>query len=165
MTDDEVSRTWELGQLARHDIIAVVPEDRRTRRPFRPGAGTATARSRIGLRVSVCLSERRGQIFANAVEERAMALARAFYRVPMDHVFSLQRQPGATCVAARQRRGGDPRKTSPALAATLVLAAGRVSADSAVPCRALVAARPQIWVARSRRSPSTSQSQRRRHPG
>jgi len=88
ITDDEVLDSPELGQLAsRHDIVAVVPEDRdETSLPA--GSGYVHVRDiESGRRVSVGLSRKARSAFANAIVERHQALARAFYRVPMDHVF------------------------------------------------------------------------------
>ena len=88
MTDDEPLTSRELSMLAaRHDVIAIVPEDRaelqlpagsgyvtvkdlETRRKFHLGLGRGTRRR-----------------YAEEASRRRDALAAAFYRVPMDHVF------------------------------------------------------------------------------
>ena len=79
----------ELAQLAhKHDVIAVVPEDRaETELP--PGSGYLHVRDlESGRRVSVGLGRQaRAPSMPAAIRERRDALARAFYRVPMDHVF------------------------------------------------------------------------------
>jgi uncharacterized protein (DUF58 family) len=88
VTDDDVLNSPELGQLAaKHDVIAVVPEDRaETQLP--PGGGYIHLRDlESGRRVSVGLGRQARGAFAAAIAERREALARAFYRVPMDHVF------------------------------------------------------------------------------
>jgi uncharacterized protein (DUF58 family) len=88
VTDDDVLNSAELAQLAaKHDVIAVVPEDRaETELP--PGGGYIHLRDlESGRRVSVGLGRQARGAFAAAIAERRAALARAFYRVPMDHVF------------------------------------------------------------------------------
>jgi hypothetical protein len=88
VTDDDVLNSPELGQLAaKHDVIAVVPEDRaETQLP--PGSGYIQMRDlESGKRVSVALGRQARSAFSAAIAERREALARAFYRVPMDHVF------------------------------------------------------------------------------
>jgi uncharacterized protein (DUF58 family) len=88
VTDDNVLESSELGQLAaHHDLIAVVPEDR-AETTLPPGSGYVHLRDlETGRRVSVGLSARARDEFAAATRARREALARAFYRVPMDHVF------------------------------------------------------------------------------
>jgi uncharacterized protein (DUF58 family) len=88
VTDDAVLSSPELAQLAaRHDVIAVVPEDR-SETGLPPGGGYVQLRDlESGRRVAVGLgSQSRGR-YAAAVREHREELARAFYRVPMDHVF------------------------------------------------------------------------------
>jgi uncharacterized protein (DUF58 family) len=88
VTDDDVLESSELAQLAaHHDLIAVVPEDR-AETTLPPGSGYVHLRDlETGRRVSVGLGARARAEFASAVQSRREALARAFYRVPMDHVF------------------------------------------------------------------------------
>jgi len=88
VTDDNVLESGELSQLAaHHDLIAVVPEDR-AERTLPPGAGYVQLRDlESGRRVSVGLGSGARQAFAASARARRDALARAFYRVPMDHVF------------------------------------------------------------------------------
>src|SRR5262249_53724983 len=87
-TDDDALNSPELAQLAaKHDVIAVVPEDRaETELP--PGGGYLHMRDlESGRRVSVGLGRQARRAFAAAMAERRDQLGRAFYRVPMDHVF------------------------------------------------------------------------------
>src|SRR5450759_4192727 len=85
MTDDEVLGSRELAQLAsRHDVIAVVPEDR-AERALPPGQGYLRVRDLESRReATVGLSPRARRTYADAARERRQALTRAFYRVPMD---------------------------------------------------------------------------------
>jgi uncharacterized protein (DUF58 family) len=88
VTDDDVLNSPELAQLAaKHDVIAVVPEDRaETQLPA--GGGYIHVRDlESGRRVTVGLGRQARGAFAGAMAERRDALVRAFYRVPMDHVF------------------------------------------------------------------------------
>ena len=68
-------------------MIAVVPEDRaETELPA--GAGYVQMRDvESGRRVAVGLGRQARAGYAAAIEHRRQDLARAFYRVPMDHVF------------------------------------------------------------------------------
>jgi hypothetical protein len=78
----------ELALLAaKHDVIAVVPEDRaETELPA--GSGYVHLRDvESGRRVSVGLGRQARAGYAAAIASRREDLARAFYRVPMDHVF------------------------------------------------------------------------------
>ena len=88
VTDDPVLESSELAQLAaHHDVIAVVPEDR-AETSLPPGAGSVQVRDmETGRRMTVGRGARASRDFAAAVEARRAELARAFYRVPMDHVF------------------------------------------------------------------------------
>jgi uncharacterized protein (DUF58 family) len=88
VTSDEVLTSPELAHLAhKHDVVAVVPEDRaETELPA--GGGYLHMRDlESGRRVSVGLGRQARGRYADAIRERREALARAFYRVPMDHVF------------------------------------------------------------------------------
>jgi uncharacterized protein (DUF58 family) len=88
VTDDEVLTSPELAQLAaRHDVIAVVPQDRaETELPA--GAGYVRMRDlESGRLVSVGLGRGSRAAYATAIRSHREELARAFYRVPMDHVF------------------------------------------------------------------------------
>ena len=88
VTDDNVLESSALAQLAaHHDVIAVVPEDR-AEISLPPGGGYVHLRDlETRRRVSVGLGSRARDGFAAAARARREALARAFYRVPMDHVF------------------------------------------------------------------------------
>ena len=88
VTGDAALESPELAHLAhKHDVIAVVPEDRaETELPS--GAGYVHMRDvESGRRVSVGLGRQARAQYAGAVRARREELARAFYRVPMDHVF------------------------------------------------------------------------------
>ena len=88
VTGDNVLESSELAQLAaHHDLIAVVPEDR-AETSLPPGGGYVHMRDlESGRRITVGLGSGARQGFAAAAQSRREALARAFYRVPMDHVF------------------------------------------------------------------------------
>lgn len=88
VTSDDVLTSPELAHLAhKHDVVAVVSEDRaETELPA--GAGYLHLRDlESGRRISVGLGRRARSQYADAIRERRERLARAFYRVPMDHVF------------------------------------------------------------------------------
>jgi uncharacterized protein (DUF58 family) len=85
---DRALESPELAQLAaRHDVIAVVPEDRaETELPA--GAGYVHLRDvESGRRVSLGLGRQARADYSAAIQRRREELSRAFYRVPMDHVF------------------------------------------------------------------------------
>ena len=88
VTGDDVLESPELAHLAhKHDVIAVVPEDR-AERELPAGGGYLHLRDiESGRRVSVGLGRQARTQYADAVRDRRAQLARAFYRVPMDHVF------------------------------------------------------------------------------
>jgi hypothetical protein len=88
VTDDDALNSPDLAQLAaKHDVIAVVPEDR-SETGLPPGGGYLHLRDlESGRRVSVGLGRHARAAYTAAIAERREALARAFYRVPMDHVF------------------------------------------------------------------------------
>jgi uncharacterized protein (DUF58 family) len=88
MTSDNVLGSRELAQLAaRHDVIGVVPVDP-AEMELPPGHGYLRLRDlESRRRVSVGLNSRTRRKYAEAARERRVALTRAFYRVPMDHVF------------------------------------------------------------------------------
>jgi uncharacterized protein (DUF58 family) len=88
MLQDDSLASRALAELgARHDLIGVVPEDpQETRLPS--GGGYLRVRDlETGKRVTVGLSSRSRAAYEAAARERREALMRAFYRVPMDHVF------------------------------------------------------------------------------
>jgi uncharacterized protein (DUF58 family) len=88
MTSDDVLGSRELAQLAaHHDVIAVVPQDP-SESGLPPGGGYLRVRDLETKReASIGLSARARRQYADAALERRVALTRAFYRVPMDHVF------------------------------------------------------------------------------
>jgi uncharacterized protein (DUF58 family) len=88
MTDDDVFGSRDLAVLAdRHDVIAVVPEDRAETNLPR-GRGYLRLRDlESGRRFVLGLSQRSRRRYADFVAKRREELTRAFYRVPMDHVF------------------------------------------------------------------------------
>jgi uncharacterized protein (DUF58 family) len=87
MTDEDPFADHQLAMLAaRHDVIAVVPQDA-TEVSLPAGRGYLRVRDLESARqVSVTLSPRTRRAYAEDVRARREALARAFYRVPMDHV-------------------------------------------------------------------------------
>lgn len=88
ITDEDLFSSPDLAMLAaRHDLIAVVPEDvGETALP--PGRGYLNVRDlESGRQVAVALTPRARRTYADDVRRRREALARAFYAVPMDHVF------------------------------------------------------------------------------
>jgi uncharacterized protein (DUF58 family) len=87
-TDDDALGSGELSQLAaRHDLVAVVPEDR-SELTLPAGSGYLRMRDvETGRRASIGLGTSSRARYEAAVTERHASLARAFYRVPMDHVF------------------------------------------------------------------------------
>jgi hypothetical protein len=87
MQDDSLSSRAlaELG--ARHDLIAVIPEDPQEMH-LPAGGGYVRLRDlESGKRVAVSLSGATRVAYEAARRQRRDALVRAFYRVPMDHVF------------------------------------------------------------------------------
>src|SRR5258708_39197379 len=71
----------------KHDVVAVVPGDRaETYLPA--GGGYLHMRDlESGRRVSVGLGQQARDRYVEAIRERREKLARAFYRVSMDHAF------------------------------------------------------------------------------
>lgn len=88
MTDDDVLGSKELAILAsHHDVIAVVPEDP-SEATLPPGGGFMHVRDlESGRRVAIGLNDRVRRQYAADVKRRRADLTRAFYRVPVDHVF------------------------------------------------------------------------------
>jgi hypothetical protein len=88
LTDDNVLESGELAQLAaRHDLIAVVPEDP-TEAQLAGGSGYVRVRDvESGRRATIGLGRAARARYADAARQRREALALMFYRVPMDHVF------------------------------------------------------------------------------
>jgi uncharacterized protein (DUF58 family) len=88
VTSDNALESPDLAQLAaKHDLIAIVPEDRdETQLPA--GSGYVQLRDvESGRRMAVGLSRHARAQYTAAIQGRRESLARAFYRVPMDHVF------------------------------------------------------------------------------
>jgi uncharacterized protein (DUF58 family) len=88
ITDEDLFRGQELAMLAaKHDVVAVVPQDA-TEVALPAGRGYMQVRDlESGRQVPVSLSARTRRAYADEMHARRDALARAFYRVPMDHVF------------------------------------------------------------------------------
>ena len=88
ISDDDPFGGPELAMLAaKHDVIAVVPQDP-TEAALPAGRGYVQLRDlESGRQTAVSLSSRTRRAYADEMRERRDALARAFYRVPMDHVF------------------------------------------------------------------------------
>jgi uncharacterized protein (DUF58 family) len=88
MTDDDVFAGGELSRLAtRHDLIAVIPEDP-AEASLPAGSGYVRVRDvETGRQASVGLGSGARRRYEAEVKARRDGLARAFYRVPMDHVF------------------------------------------------------------------------------
>jgi uncharacterized protein (DUF58 family) len=88
MAEDDVLRSKELAILAaHHDVIAVVPEDP-SELTLPAGSGYVRVRDiETGRQVAIGLTDRARRRYADEVRQRREALTRAFYRVPMDHVF------------------------------------------------------------------------------
>jgi uncharacterized protein (DUF58 family) len=88
ITDEDLFRGQELAMLAaKHDVVAVVPQDA-TEVTMPAGRGYLQVRDlESGRQVAVSLSARTRRAYADQMQARRDALARAFYRVPMDHVF------------------------------------------------------------------------------
>jgi uncharacterized protein (DUF58 family) len=88
MTDEDVFASHDLAMLAaRHDVIAVVPEDP-AEKALPPGRGFLSIRDQeSGRRIAISLSGRNRRRYAEEVQRRRAELVRQFYRVPMDHVF------------------------------------------------------------------------------
>jgi len=88
ISDEDLFGSQELAMLAaKHDVIAVVPLDP-TEAALPPGGGYMQVRDlESGRQVAVGLSARTRRAYAAEARARRDALARAFYRVPMDHGF------------------------------------------------------------------------------
>ena len=88
VTADDVLESPELSHLAhKHDVVAVVPEDA-SEMALPAGGGYLQVRDlESGRRASVGLGRPARDRYAAAIRARRDALARAFYRVPMDHAF------------------------------------------------------------------------------
>ncbi len=88
IADDDLFGSRDLAVLAaRHDVIAVIPEDpAETTLP--PGRGYLHLRDlETGGDVAVALNRRTRRAYADEAARRRESLARAFYRASIDHVF------------------------------------------------------------------------------
>ena len=88
MTSEDLFANKDLGVLAaRHDVIAVIPEDpAETALPA--GRGYLHVRElESGRDVAVALGPRSRRAYGDEARRRREALARAFYRASIDHVF------------------------------------------------------------------------------
>ena len=88
LTDEDLFGGPDLAMLAaRHDVIAVVPEDP-FERDLPDGPGYVSVRDlESGRRAVVDLGARSRGRYAEEARQRREALSRAFYRVAMEHVF------------------------------------------------------------------------------
>jgi uncharacterized protein (DUF58 family) len=88
MTDEDVFASGDLSVLAaRHDVIAVVPEDP-AESALPAGLGYLRLRDLESGRVeTVGLGRRARAAYIERAQHRREALTQAFYRVPMDHAF------------------------------------------------------------------------------
>jgi uncharacterized protein (DUF58 family) len=88
ISDEDLFARQELAMLAaKHDVIAVVAEDP-TEAALPEGRGYLQVRDlETGRQAAVSLSPRTRRAYAEQMRARRDALARAFYRVQMDHVF------------------------------------------------------------------------------
>jgi len=88
MTDEDVFGGGDLSVLAaRHDVIAVIPEDP-AESSLPSGLGYLRLRDlESGRTETVGLGPRARQAYRERARHHRETLTRAFYRVPMDHVF------------------------------------------------------------------------------
>jgi uncharacterized protein (DUF58 family) len=88
ITDEDLFGSRELSMLAaRHDVIAVVPEDR-FERELPVGHGYMRIRDlETGRHVAVDLGARARHQYAADAQRRRDRLVNAFYQVPLEHVF------------------------------------------------------------------------------
>ena len=88
ITGEDLFASRDLALLsARHDVIAVVPEDA-AETTLPAGRGYVHVRDlESGRDVAVALGARNRRAYAADARRRREALARAFYRASIDHVF------------------------------------------------------------------------------
>ena len=109
VTDEDLFGGPDLAMLAaRHDVIGVVPEDP-SERELPAGPGYVRVRDlESGRRATVDLGARTRRHYAAEARERRESLIRAFYGVPMEHVFvptdGRPVEPLLELFAARARR-------------------------------------------------------------
>jgi uncharacterized protein (DUF58 family) len=88
ITEEDLFGSTDLAMLAaRHDVIAVVPEDP-GESSLPPGRGYVRVRDlESGRDLAVALSAQTRRSYAGRMQQRHADLARAFYRASVDHVF------------------------------------------------------------------------------
>jgi len=88
MTNENLTASKELSLLAaRHDVIAVVPEDS-SEMSLPPGRGYLSVRDlESGRRVTLGLGKSARRRFDDQARQRREALTRTFYGVPLDYVY------------------------------------------------------------------------------
>ena len=88
ITDEDLFGTQELAMLAaKHDVIAVVPQDR-SEMALPEGRGYIQVQDlESGRHAAVALSPRTRRAYAAEMRARREALSRAFHRMSIDHVF------------------------------------------------------------------------------
>jgi uncharacterized protein (DUF58 family) len=88
LTEEDLFGSQELAMLAaKHDVIAVVPEDA-TEAALPAGRGYLRVRDlESGRQAAVSLSPRTRRLYADEMRARRDALVRAFYRLQVDPVF------------------------------------------------------------------------------
>jgi hypothetical protein len=88
MTSEDLTASKELSMLAaRHDVIAVVPEDS-AETALPPGRGYLKVRDlESGRRVTLALGKSARRLYDDQARQRREALTRTFYRVPLDYVY------------------------------------------------------------------------------
>jgi hypothetical protein len=107
LSDEDLFGKGELKMLAaRHDVVGVVVEDPAEAR-LPPGRAALELRDlESGEFASIGLDDGLRARYADAMRERRERLAKAFYRVPMDHVFLLSDRPWSSRCWTCSRRGG-----------------------------------------------------------
>jgi uncharacterized protein (DUF58 family) len=109
LTDEDLFGGPDLAMLAaRHDVIAIVPEDP-FERDLPAGPGYLSLRDlESGRRTAVDLGTRARRRYAVEARRRRESLAAAFYRVPMEHAFvptdERAIEPILSLFASRMRR-------------------------------------------------------------
>jgi len=88
LTNEDLFGSQELAMLAaKHDVIAVVPEDA-TEAALPAGRGYLRVRDlESGRQAAVSLSPTTRRLYAGEMQARREALVRALYRLQVDHVF------------------------------------------------------------------------------
>ena len=88
MTGEDLFESRDLSMLAaKHDVIAVVPEDP-GERELPAGPGYMQVRDlESGRHATIDLGSRSRRTYAAEADRRRAALVRAFYKVPIEHIF------------------------------------------------------------------------------